>query len=365
MRRLIREAIDRLDEGALQGKRATLGFDGCSDVICRVISNNNNGSIKYLDTIEEFSRYIARMSGLSCSIELDSLQRTAGGNSAIFAGAISGCGVATTVVGTYGKGHIPEVFDALREKCRLYSYHDNTSAFSLEFTDGKIMLAPKVVITGEVWQRVIQAVGEENLEDVFLGPDLLGFVNWGELDYATSLWRDACGFVAQRPDLSRHIMVDLADIMRRTAEDIGGLTSLLEDCAKIRAVTLSLNETEAMELGRHFGLPAKGDYGELCEGLASRIDIHRVVLHATRACYTSENGATCWLPTQFDEAPRLLTGGGDNFNAGYAAGLLLGLRAELCNVYGNSMSSYFIKNGKSPNLSDMRNHMEKWYLELQ
>jgi len=365
MKELIREAIDYFDETVIKSKKITLGFDGCADVICKVIENNNNGNAKHINTMTEFSKYIAKMSGLSCSIELDGEVRKAGGNSAIFANAISECGVDTTLVGTYGKNRIADVFDELSKKCMMYSYHENQLSFSLEFADGKIMLAPKVIIEGDVWEKVIRAVGEENLVRVFSEPDMLALVNWGELDFSTGLWKSLCDFLAPTSNENKQIIVDLADCLRRSSEDIGEMLEMLESFAKIRTVTLSVNESEAIELGKYLDIPEKDDYGKLCSRLASGIKVQRVVLHAIRCCYTCEDGMTSELPTQFNDSPKLLTGGGDNFNAGYTIGRLLGLRGELCNVYGNSMSSYYIQHGKSPDLNGMRDHMEKWYLELQ
>jgi len=365
MKELIREAIDSFNEDVIKGKKITLGFDGCADVICKVIRNNNNGSTKHIETMTEFSQYIEKMSGLSCSIELDREIRKAGGNSALFANAISECGVKTTIVGMYGRNQIADVFSELAEKCKIYSYNENQLAFSLEFADGKIMIAPKVIIEGDIWQKVVDAVGPDDLEQVFAEPDMLALVNWGELDFSTPLWKSTYDYLAQKRDMDKEIIVDLADCLRRSAEDIGELIKLLEAFATTRTLTLSVNESEAMELGKYLGLDVSDDYGSLCASLASSIKVQRIVLHAARRCYTSECGVISELPTQFNEAPKLLTGGGDNFNAGYTIGRLLGLRGELCNVYGNSMSSYYIMHGKSSDLNGLKDHMEKWYLELQ
>jgi hypothetical protein len=268
-------------------------------------------------------------------------------------------------VGTYGRNQINDVFDELAKKCSIYSYSENQLSFSLEFTDGKIMLAPKVIVSGDAWSEAVLAVGKENLGRVFSEPDILALVNWGELDFSTQLWRSLYGFLAEKSDMSKHVIVDLADCLRRTDEEIGEIIEILESFAMIRTVTLSLNESEAMEIGKHYKLAADDDYGKLCESLASRIGVHGVVLHGRHCCFTCEAGVCSALPTQFNESPKLSTGGGDNFNAGYAIGLLLGLRGEVCNVFGNSMSSYYIKHGKSPDLDALRNHMKLWYMELQ
>ncbi|MCL1928530.1 MAG: hypothetical protein FWG07_07045 [Treponema sp.] len=364
MKKLIEEALGCLDSGKLRKKRITLGFDGCADIICKVIKNNDNETANYIETITEFGQYITKMDRLSFSLELDEKFSKVGGNGAIFANAISTCGVETHAIGLYGKERIDEVFDELKRKCKLYSYHKNALAISLEFNDGKIILSPKVNMLGDVWKKVVAAVGDENLSYVFSETDMLGLVNWGELGYASLLWKCVYDFICVTQDMSRQIIVDLSDCRRRTEEDIRGIMDLLGKFSKIRYITLSLNETEALELGRHFGLLEGNDYDKLCRKLAAKINVQRLVIHCRRYCYTCENGEIYKLLTQLNNSPKLLTGGGDNFNAGYAIGSLLGLRGEVCNVYGNAMSSFYIMHGKSPDIGDMSKHLEKWHLEL-
>lgn len=366
MKKLIREAIDTFDFEGLKEKRITIGFDGCADIICKAVRKNGNGKTQHFETMTEFGKYISDMSGISCSIELEEQLSKAGGNSAILANAISNFEVDTSVVGLFGKDGISDVFQEIAEKCKLYSYRESALAISLEFRDGKLMLSPRVSVDGDAWEQVVAAVGQDNLQAVFRDADMLGLVNWGELNYSTPLWNSVYEYMSDEKDFSKQVIVDLADCLRRESADIEEILETIQAFGKIRTVILSLNESEAVELGKIFGLNTGAGYRDICQNLAQRISVQRLVLHSSKSCYTCDEQHTLSeLPTQFNELPKLLTGGGDNFNAGYAIGCLLGMRGELCNVYGNAVSSYYIKTGRSPSVPALLQHLENWYLSLE
>jgi sugar/nucleoside kinase (ribokinase family) len=58
------------------------------------------------------------------------------------------------------------------------------------------------------------------------------------------------------------------------------------------------------------------------------------------------------------EEPKILTGGGDNFNAGYALGCLMELEMEERLLLGMGCSGTYIQNGKSPDLSELGEYLE-------
>ena len=53
------------------------------------------------------------------------------------------------------------------------------------------------------------------------------------------------------------------------------------------------------------------------------------------------------------ENPKLTTGGGDNFNAGYCVGQLLGYDVEDCMAMGMAVSGAYVKNGRSPFMDEL------------
>ena len=54
------------------------------------------------------------------------------------------------------------------------------------------------------------------------------------------------------------------------------------------------------------------------------------------------------------------TGGGDNFNAGFCTGLLLGCDVRQCLLLGMGASGYYVGNGHSADLQELTSHMKNW-----
>jgi hypothetical protein len=318
--------------------------------------------------------HLAGKGGISCSVGLDETEVKAGGNSVIFGRGIRSLGAGVSVIGTFGTEHIDPVFSEMEKCCELYSYGDSTIAIALEFTDGKLIFSPEIQGIDKPWEMVQDAVGRELLPGLLNDSDLIGLVNWGELSYATDLWKSVLSVLDGR-DMSKQVIVDLSDCIRRSDKDIAGIIDVLEEYSEKRTVNLSLNESEAAELGKAFGIIAPGSSEiktsedsssedrctKLCGQIAERTGLGRIIIHTSRRCTSSAQGeGLSWLPTRFVGNPKLMTGAGDNFNAGYALGLLMGERSEICNVYGNAASSYYIMHGHSPDTKGLSAHISEW-----
>ena len=51
--------------------------------------------------------------------------------------------------------------------------------------------------------------------------------------------------------------------------------------------------------------------------------------------------------------PKLSTGGGDNFNAGYAYGILQGMTPPEALTVANEVSGFYVSHGHSPNRDEL------------
>jgi sugar/nucleoside kinase (ribokinase family) len=58
--------------------------------------------------------------------------------------------------------------------------------------------------------------------------------------------------------------------------------------------------------------------------------------------------------------PKLSTGGGDNFNAGFCAGQLLGADVEASMILANAVSGCYIRNGHSPDINEILAFLQAW-----
>ena len=66
------------------------------------------------------------------------------------------------------------------------------------------------------------------------------------------------------------------------------------------------------------------------------------------------------MPGPFTAEPRLTTGAGDHFNAGFATGQLLGLDAEGCLTLGVATSGHYVRTGESPDLAQLETFLANW-----
>ena len=114
-------------------------------------------------------------------------------------------------------------------------------------------------------------------------------------------------------------------------------------------VTLSANKNELEQLGRGLGLAPMHPV-ELAQTLHERLNGARVVAHLTAGAFSvSRAGLVSRKNVHFDK-PVLSTGGGDNFNAGLALGLLNGMEMGDCLAMGNAVSGWYVSHGASPTL---------------
>ncbi len=63
--------------------------------------------------------------------------------------------------------------------------------------------------------------------------------------------------------------------------------------------------------------------------------------------------------------PNLLTGGGDNLNAGYCLGLLAGFEIQHCMLLGMAASGAYVQNETSPTVNDIQKYIGEWTDKLE
>jgi len=61
--------------------------------------------------------------------------------------------------------------------------------------------------------------------------------------------------------------------------------------------------------------------------------------------------------------PAILTGGGDNLNAGFCLGLLNGFSLKECMITAMGTSGAYVKSGISPSMDDLINYLSLWKTE--
>ena len=168
-------------------------------------------------------------------------------------------------------------------------------------------------------------------------------VNWTMLTGMNGIWEYLEGAVlkdAPRPGGGRRwVFIDLADPEKRTRDD---LRAGLECGAKFQGiadVAFGFNLKEAVQVAEVLG-------------------VHTVVIHpraAAAAASLKEDGGveSAWFAGPLVKKPKLSTGAGDNFNAGFCLARLAGLAIDQSLCVGTATSGFYVRNARSGSLVEL------------
>jgi len=157
-------------------------------------------------------------------------------------------------------------------------------------------------------------------------------------------------------------MVDLADPEKRADTDIKEALRCIEQFEEKFAVILGLNEKEANEIADLYDIPKekKGDLVTMTKSLAEKINVTTVVVHPVKqACAVSGAEIAC-LDGPYCKAPKLTTGAGDNFNAGFLYAQMQGFSLTESLVVGCANSGYYVRHTVSPTIAELSHFILDW-----
>jgi sugar/nucleoside kinase (ribokinase family) len=122
-------------------------------------------------------------------------------------------------------------------------------------------------------------------------------------------------------------------------------------------VVLGLNLRESHQVGEVLGVrhPEESHAAVTAHALRLRelLNIETVVIHPTHfAAAANAHGAT-FVEGPFTPKPKITTGAGDHFNAGFCTGLILGLDLEQSLQIGVATSGFYVRNAKSPTVAEL------------
>ncbi|MBD1391504.1 carbohydrate kinase family protein [Mucilaginibacter glaciei] len=340
----------------LANKKVAAGFDGFVDSIVKVVNykSDQEGTV-YFNDIKEFGNYISAKSGSGFSLESEELLQKLGGNMPIMANALAQMGSPVSCVGALGVPAIAPAFLSMHPNCKLHSFTNPGFTTAMEFADGKLMLAQMTELNKANWGAIKEAIGLKNLQHIFTEADLICLVNWSELDHSNNIWQGLLADVFLKVEPGhRQFFFDLADCSKRKSEAIETAISLIQQFANYGQVTLSLNRNEANILYRTFFGEEPGDDLQLTGNkLFTALNIDTLIIHSAKISAAWDNKVTYKTEPAFIANPKFSTGAGDNFNAGYCIGTLLGLDAELSLILANSTSNRYITSGTSPDIETL------------
>ncbi len=358
------EGLRALEREAAGGLPVLVGFDGFVDSIIAVV-NKRHDLERYepVPTIEQFGRKILAAAGQSSNYELVTKLQKLGGNGPIMANALSAAGLGVTYIGALGYPEPHPVFAEFAQRAKVYSVTEPGYTDALEFEDGKLLLGKYESVSRLDWSAVEAVVGASPFEAMVREARLVAMVNWTMVPLLETIWRHMIDAVLPGLDGSprKLVFVDLADPEKRTRQDLCRALDLCRQMNRYADVVLGVNLKESSQVAEAVGVEVPADPEPAIEttarGIREALDLHGVVVHPRRgaaAAVRAEDGvASARFDGPFTARPRLSTGAGDNFNAGFCLGLLAKLPIEQCLCAGTATSGFYVREGRSPSLAEL------------
>jgi sugar/nucleoside kinase (ribokinase family) len=349
---LIKKVAGILEREKETDKSAFLGFDACIDNIVRVVrGKNESGEPLFFETGRQFADFIIARNDKSCGIELDTRVSKLGGNMVITANALGTLGVTSECAGTFGIPEILPFFRSMSSNCTLHTIGDTITATALEFSANKVILFDPGPYTRLNWISILGILGKDKITGMMKGKDLVSFLNWSEIERSSDIWE---GFLTDIIPLlpfapSKNIFfTDFSDCSRKSHEEILRALQLLGRFRKYFKVVLSLNHNEADLVASALGIKHRGSDEMFIQGLHKVSGTDILVIHRTEDALASDGRSVATEKTFLCKDPVLLTGGGDNFNAGFCLAQLLGMDLPQSLITANAVSGFYVKYGVSP-----------------
>lgn len=364
MKGKLTQILENLESASvlLAGKKVCAGFDGCIDSVVKVIkSKTEEGESIFFELIDQFGNYISGKKGAGFSLETQELLKKIGGNMPIMANAMGRLCTNVDCIGAFGYPSIAPAFKDIDKNCTLYSYCNPGFTTAMEFLDGKFMLAEMKDLNNSDWDTLKNTIGLTTIKEAFLTSELICLLNWSEMYHSSNIWEGLLQEVfIQEDDRSnkRHFFFDLSDCSTRSPKDVRVAIKLIEKYNIFGKVTLSLNTNEASIICKTLikeQLP--GNINNIGSKLFKTLKIDTLIIHSSRMSQLWDTTGSYSNKPDFISKPLISTGAGDNFNAGFCIGKMLGLDPEISIMLANIVSNIYILNGQSPDLIILKKHV--------
>jgi hypothetical protein len=355
------QSIASLKAGTAQldQTRVLVGFDGFVDTILHVVKKRHSAS-RYdrLERMAEFGERIQEAAGLSANMEMVTQMQKLGGNGPIMAHALGASGTAVTYIGNLGYPSLHPVFSDFAKTAEVHSLAEPGYTDAIEFDDGKLMFGKHESLREVNWKNLLKHLPEKQLLGIFSRSHFIALVNWTMLTQMREMFQKILSSIAPKLKGPKRILFfDLADPAKRSSEDIAGALRQISRFQKFFRVVLGLNFRESVQVGEVLGVRVPEETHEGVRTHAVRLQellrVDTVVIHPTHfAAAANATGSAC-VEGPFTPKPKITTGAGDHFNAGFGVGCILGLDLAQSLQIGVATSGFYVRNARSPSVADL------------
>ena len=345
----------------IQSKTVCVGFDGFIDYIIRPVeSRQDEDNCTYFPTIDKFGEKITSLAGRSGNVELIITNTDFGGCGPHYANGLANMGVSCTCIGALGYPEKSPVFN-LNENCETITVSEPGYSYVFEFGDGKIIMSDIEKISRLRWSDLIERISIDEMVAYFEKADIITLVNWSYLVHFHEIYEKFLETVMPRlKKKDRKIYIDIADCAKRQPEEIKAALKMFGKYSAYAPTYLGLNKSEAMVM---HSVLCEGEYeGSLtiARAIKEYSGIGTVIIHPVDSSAAVYDGGEVEVSGILCEKPKKTTGGGDNFNSGFCAGLLGELDIKSCLVSGMTTSYLYVKNGKCNSFDDIAETMKMY-----
>jgi hypothetical protein len=355
-------------------KKIFVGFDGFVDTIQKAVKQKQNYKTLYFETIGEFAERIKGAAGKSGQVEMITEKIKLGGNAPILSNTLGKLGIRSYCLGSMGFPEIDPVFKMMNNTCEVISVLNPGRSSAVEFRDGKIIFSELSAFNSYDWEYIKHTAGVEKIREAVLNSSMLCFVDWVNLPHASNIWEGILDNII-KPSGKKDFLFffDLCDPSKKTTEQIDEVLDLMSSFSPYGKVTLGLNENETLKIWCSIRGVKDSDPVERCtipsvreagDAIYKAMNIDTLLVHPIDRTIVYHQRETLELPGRLVMKPKVLTGGGDNLNAGYCLGMLSGLSIRHCMLLGMAASGAYIENGISPDVKALIDYLSVWMDDL-
>jgi hypothetical protein len=348
----------------LANSNVLVGFDGFVDTILHVVDKRESATkFTRLSGMAEYAKRIDAAAGFSANFEFVTQMVKLGGNGPIMGNALCAYGAPVTYIGSLGSPAIHPVFADFAKRAEVHSISEPGYTDAVEFDDGKLMCGKHGSLKEVNWATLVRHIPERKLLKIFSNSTLIAMVNWTMLPNLSGILQKVLTQIAPKlKGPKRWVFFDLCDPAKRTTADIAALLKQIRKFEKYFNAILGLNLQESRQIGEVLGITLAGESFEAVTRHAAEIrealGIHTVVIHPTSFAAAADATGATHAVGPFTPKPKITTGAGDHFNAGFCIGRLLDIGLASSLQLGVGTSGYYVRNAKSPTLEDLKKFLK-------
>lgn len=337
----MKNEIQDINANQIKNYSAFVGFDGYIDEIVRPM-----GTVGRFESIRQFNDFIIGNGSVSADISVKRIFRHMGGNAPLLAYSLAKKGLEVHCVGAFGTNKVLPIFEPLEKSCDVLTIAEPAKCYALEFPDGKIMFGERSTLD-RITPVLIRKKAGDRLHSLLNKSKLICFVNWSGLlhsnDILSEILLQTCHITRDREQI---LFLDLADLSVIETERVAVFIALLPKLRQRYYTVLSLNRKEAATVTERLGEKV-GSLQQMASMLFKRLETDEITIHSSLGsiAITEKKETGCIIPKRIED-PVVVTGAGDNYNAGYCTAKLLDMNPDGCVSMGNASAYDFICNGE-------------------